>query len=60
MAFENENENLLLSKIRDALQTVRYGYVNIVIQDGKVVQIEKTEKIRIPGQEKKGGDFTGE
>ena len=34
---------LILRAIRD----IRYGSVQIVIQDSKVVQIEKVEKIRL-------------
>lgn len=34
---------LILSAIRE----IRYGSVQIVIQDAKVVQIEKVEKIRL-------------
>lgn len=30
-----------------AVQSVRFGVVQLVIHDGKVVQIEKTEKLRI-------------
>ncbi len=34
-------------RIRDALKEIRYGTVSLVIQDGKVIQIDKSEKIRI-------------
>jgi hypothetical protein len=30
-----------------AIREIRYGSVQIVIQDSKVVQIEKVEKIRL-------------
>jgi len=40
-----EDEKLLL-QILKAIKSIRYGYVHIVVQDAKVVQIEKTEKIR--------------
>ncbi len=33
-------------RIRDALKEIRYGTVSLVIQDGKVIQIDKSEKIR--------------
>ena len=36
-----------LSKVRDALHGLRYGAVTIVVQDGVVVQVERTEKVRI-------------
>ena len=34
-------------KIKDAVASVKYGTVTLVIQDGHVVQIEKNEKIRL-------------
>ncbi len=34
-------------KIKQLIGTIRYGNVNIIIQDGRIVQIEKNEKIRI-------------
>jgi hypothetical protein len=37
----------VLEKIKDFIGSVKFGYVQIVIQDGKVVQIDKTEKCRV-------------
>jgi hypothetical protein len=34
-------------RIRTALEEIRYGTVSLVIQDGKVIQIDKSEKIRL-------------
>ena len=34
-------------KIRASLQEIRFGTVTLVIQDGKVIQIDKNEKIRL-------------
>jgi hypothetical protein len=36
-----------LSKVRDALSGLRYGAVTVVVQDGVVVQVERTEKVRL-------------
>jgi hypothetical protein len=36
-----------LEQIRDALRGLRFGNVSIVVQDGVVVQIERTEKKRL-------------
>jgi hypothetical protein len=36
-----------LEQIRDALRGLRFGVVSIVVQDGVVVQIERTEKRRL-------------
>jgi hypothetical protein len=33
--------------VRDALQSIRFGTVNLVVQDGRVIQVDKSEKIRI-------------
>lgn len=35
-----------LAQIREALDGLRYGQVTIVIHDGSVVQIDRTEKRR--------------
>ncbi len=36
-----------MDEIARAIGSIRYGYVQIVIQDSRVVQIEKAEKIRL-------------
>lgn len=38
----------LLDRILAAVSSIRYGSVQIIIQDSKVVRIEKVEKIQIP------------
>ncbi|MDR3114386.1 MAG: YezD family protein [Treponema sp.] len=35
-----------LNQLRELLSTVKHGSVTLIIQNGKVVQIEKNEKIR--------------
>ena len=40
-----------LDRIQGALRGLRYGTVTAVVQDGIVVQVDRTEKIRI---EKRG------
>jgi hypothetical protein len=37
----------LLSQIREVLHGLRFGSVTIVVQDGVVVQIDRTEKRRL-------------
>jgi hypothetical protein len=37
----------VLARIRDALRGMRYGEVRLSVQDGVVVQIERTEKLRL-------------
>jgi len=47
----NINDNPLspedLKRLLDLVKTVRYGSVTLVIQDGKVIQIDKNEKTRL-------------
>jgi hypothetical protein len=33
--------------VRDTLQSIRFGTVSLVVQDGRVIQVDKSEKIRI-------------
>lgn len=42
-----ENERKALALIREAIKDMRFGVVSIVLQDGFVVQIERTEKFRL-------------
>lgn len=36
-----------LRQIQDLAETIRYGSITLVFQDGVLVQIDKNEKIRI-------------
>ena len=45
--FVDETHRQLTQQILRALQEIRYGSVEIIIHDSKVVQIERKEKIRI-------------
>ena len=44
----NEEEELerVVHEVRLALSQIRYGSVEIVVQDSRVVQIERREKVR--------------
>ena len=33
--------------MRDSLQSIRFGTVTLVVQDCRVIQVDKNEKIRI-------------
>lgn len=33
--------------LRQALSSIRFGTVTLVVQDGRVIQVDKSEKIRI-------------
>ena len=36
-------------RIREALGTIRFGMITLVVQDGRVIQLDKSEKIRVAG-----------
>lgn len=44
---QNGQDETGLEWIRKLIQDVQYGCISIYIQDGKIVQIEKTEKYRV-------------
>lgn len=46
----SDNEQELIRRILQAVKSIHYGYVEITIQNSKVVQIDKTEKIRLDRQ----------
>ena len=33
--------------VREALGSIRFGTVTLVVQDGRVIQVDKNEKIRL-------------
>ena len=43
----SEEERLVLAKVAGIVRRISYGTVVLVIQDGKVVQIEMAEKFRL-------------
>lgn len=36
-----------IQKIIEFVETIQFGSITLIIQDGKIVQIEKNEKVRI-------------
>jgi hypothetical protein len=46
------NHDAALHRIGDALRGLRYGSVLAIVQDGVVVQIERTEKTRLGKSER--------
>jgi len=45
--FKEQWSRELEQKVREALREIRYGTVTLVIQDSRVIQIDKSEKIRL-------------
>jgi hypothetical protein len=39
--------DVVVEKITSMLKTMSFGSITIVVQDGKVIQLEKNEKVRI-------------
>lgn len=46
MERNREYEEVLL-KVEELLKSLKYGSITMVVQDGKVVQIERNEKVRM-------------
>lgn len=44
---KNQEEEKIVQQIIKALKSIRYGQVQITVQDSKVVQIDKLEKFRV-------------
>ena|SRR5436190_8193737 len=42
-----EEEKLVLAKVAEILRKIQFGTVVLVVQDGKVVQVEMAEKFRL-------------
>ncbi|PLR69688.1 MULTISPECIES: YezD family protein [Bacillaceae] len=38
---------VVMERLREMLKTMNYGSVTLIVQDGKVIQLEKNEKVRI-------------
>jgi hypothetical protein len=43
----SEEEREILRRVAEVLRRIEYGTVLLVVQDGKVVQIEMAEKFRL-------------
>jgi hypothetical protein len=39
-----------LALVRRQVESLRYGIIQLVVHDGRVTQIERTEKTRLPSQ----------
>ncbi|GAX59976.1 hypothetical protein SCALIN_C05_0061 [Candidatus Scalindua japonica] len=52
ISFE-ESVQRTIPILADLLKDTKYGYIQITVQDGRVVQIDKTEKLRFNYQKPK-------
>lgn len=44
---DQQRTDQALARVRDALAGLRYGTVTVIVQDGVVVQVERTDKVRL-------------
>ena len=44
----SDEEQAVLLKVHDLMQTIPYGTIELVLHQGEVVQIETSEKFRMP------------
>jgi hypothetical protein len=51
---ESRRQELPWDQIRAALEGLQYGHVSVIVQDGVVVQIERTERRRLRGPRRDG------
>jgi len=47
LEHETDNSRQWLDLVKQIVESLRYGVVNITVHDGRVTQIEKTEKRRL-------------
>lgn len=45
--LKSTNLQEVMNQIEIMLSTIKFGSVTLVVQDGKVIQIEKNEKVRL-------------
>ena len=44
---KSDNIDVSLTKVKEMIKDIQYGNVILIIQDGKINQIDKTEKVRL-------------
>lgn len=43
----DEREQAILREVLEAIRRVQHGYVQVIVQDGKAIQIDTMEKKRL-------------
>ncbi|MBD1379967.1 YezD family protein [Metabacillus arenae] len=43
----DEHIDEVIHKLKEMLQQMKFGSITLIIQDGKVIQLEKSEKVRL-------------
>ncbi|AZB44837.1 DUF2292 domain-containing protein [Bacillus sp. FJAT-42376] len=44
---EQDQLDEVIGTLKEMLQAMRYGSITLVVQDGKIIQLEKNEKVRL-------------
>lgn len=44
---EQDQLDQVMGKLKEMLQAMNYGSITLIIQDGKIIQLEKNEKVRL-------------
>lgn len=47
MSTEIRKEEGYIEEIKKLVENLKYGSLTLIVQDGKVIQIDKTEKFRL-------------
>jgi len=55
MATNDEEKSDAVERIREALRGLRFGTVTAIVHEGVVVQVERTEKLRLVRGERGAG-----
>lgn len=55
MADETKDLDQALEAVRRALDNLKFGAIEITVHEGKIVQIERKEKVRLHGTTKRNG-----
>ena len=46
MEKENQLEEIF-ERLQEMLESMKYGSITLIVQDGKIIQMERNEKLRI-------------
>lgn len=45
--MSKEERKEIFAQLETMLESLKFGFITLVVQDGKIVQIEKNEKVRL-------------
>ena len=48
---QSDGTSSTMERVRDALRGLKHGEVTVVVQDGVVVQLKRTDRVRMPRPE---------